>query len=99
MGKLHIGEISELSNKVCKLDEQVQTLQERTDSNNGLIEAHRERLDGTDKTLEEHKKTLNDFGGRIVELEGEKFFLITEDEFDALTPEQKAEKNYAVIEE
>ena len=99
MGKLHIGEISELSNKVCKLDEQVQTLQERTDSNNGLIEAHRERLDGTDETLKEHKKTLNDFEDRIIELEGEKFFLITEDEFDALTPEQKAEKNYAVIEE
>lgn len=99
MGKLHIGEISELSNKVCKLDEQVQTLQERTDSNNELIEAHRERLDGTDKTLEEHKETLNDFEYRIIELEGEKFFLITEDEFDALTPEQKAEKNYAVIEE
>lgn len=99
MGKLHIGEISELSNKVCKLDEQVQTLQERTDSNNQIIEAHRERLDGTDKTLEEHKQTLNDFRDRIVELEGEKFFLITEDEFDALTPEQKAEKNYAVIEE
>lgn len=99
MGKLHIGEISELSNKVCKLDEQVQTLQERTDSNNKLIEAHRVRLDGTDKTLEEHKETLNDFKNRIIELEGEKFFLITEDEFDALTPEQKAEKNYAVIEE
>ena len=64
MGKLHIGEISELSNKVCKLDEQV-----------------------------------NNFKDRIIELEGEKFFLITEDEFDALTPEQKAEKNYAVIEE
>lgn len=75
MGKLHIGEISELSTKVCKLGEQMQTLQERTE------------------------KTLNDFGDRIVELEGEKFFLITEDEFDALTPEQKAEKNYAVIEE
>ena len=99
MGKLHIGEISELSNKVCKLDEQVQTLQERTDSNNELIEAHGEKLDRTDETLEEHKETLNDFGDRIVELEGEKFFLITEDEFDALTPEQKAEKNYAVIEE
>ena len=99
MGKLHIGEISELSNKVCKLDEQVQTLQERTDSNNKLIEAHRERLDGLDVTLKEHKETLNDFKDRIIELEGEKFFLITEDEFDALTPEQKAEKNYAVIEE
>ena len=99
MGKLHIGEISELSNKVCKLDEQVQTLQERTDSNNELIKAHGERLDGTDETLKEHKETLNDFEDRIVELEGEKFFLITEDEFDALTPEQKAEKNYAVIEE
>ena len=92
MGKLHIGEISELSNKVCKLDEQVQTLQERTDSNNELIEAHGERLDGIDETLKDHED-------RIVELEGEKFFLITEDEFDALTPEQKAEKNYAVIEE
>ena len=99
MGKLHIGEISELSTKVCKLGEQVQTLQERTDSNNELIEAHRERLDGTDETLKEHKETLNDFEDRIVGLEGEKFFLITEDEFDALTPEQKAEKNYAVIEE
>ena len=52
MGKLHIGEISELSNKLCKLDEQV-----------------------------------NNFKDRIIELEGEKFFLITEDEFDALTPE------------
>lgn len=92
MGKLHIGEISELSNKVCKLDEQVQTLQERTDSNNELIKAHGERLDGIDETLKDHEN-------RIVELEGEKFFLITEDEFDALTPEQKAEKNYAVIEE
>ena len=92
MGKLHIGEISELSNKVCKLDEQVQTLQERTDSNNELIKAHGERLVGIDETLKDHEN-------RIVELEGEKFFLITEDEFDALTPEQKAEKNYAVIEE
>ena len=92
MGKLHIGEISELSNKVCKLDKQVQTLQERTDSNNELIKAHGERLDGIDETLKDHEN-------RIVELEGEKFFLITEDEFDALTPEQKAEKNYAVIEE
>ena len=92
MGKLHIGEISELSTKVCKLDKQVQTLQERTDSNNELIEAHGERLDRIDETLKEHED-------RIVELEGEKFFLITEDEFDALTPEQKAEKNYAVIEE
>lgn len=99
MGKLHIGEISELSTKVCKLDKQVQTLQERTDSNNKLIEAHGERLDRIDETLKEHKKTLNDFEYRIIELEGEKFFLITEDEFDALTPEQKAEKNYAVIEE
>ena len=92
MGKLHIGEISELSTKVCKLDKQVQTLQERTDSNNELIKAHGERLDGIDETLKDHEN-------RIVELEGEKFFLITEDEFDALTPEQKAEKNYAVIEE
>lgn len=92
MGKLHIGEISELSTKVCKLDKQVQTLQERTDSNNELIKAHGERLDRIDETLKDHED-------RIVELEGEKFFLITEDEFDALTPEQKAEKNYAVIEE
>ena len=92
MGKLHIGEISELSTKVCKLDKQVQTLQERTDSNNELIKAHGERLVGIDETLKDHEN-------RIVELEGEKFFLITEDEFDALTPEQKAEKNYAVTEE
>ena len=99
MGKLHIGEISELSNKVCRLDEQVQTLQEQANNNNTSISTHEERLNQIDTTLEEQGESIGTLQEQVETLEGEMFVLVTEDQFDALTPEQKAEKNYAVIEE